>query len=160
MSQEISSPPGVCLPIPCPLLIPFSFLYPFPIPLLRPLRYSHPGLSSLPFPGPFLTTLRVFLSLAVINVIAIAKTALPTGHHTGICPVLILINLIDDLNPNLSFNWQAGIGLIKPAVWSLNLCHAMIGTLPRETFASAYNPSQAGCLWISALNLIPECTVG
>jgi hypothetical protein len=44
-AREISSPPGVCLTIPFPLLFPFPFPCPFPFPF--------PSLVRFPFPVPF-----------------------------------------------------------------------------------------------------------
>jgi hypothetical protein len=107
---------------------------------------------------PFLTARRVLLTLAVVIVIAIARTAFSTARRFRIRPVVIIIILIDYLIPMqwsdiLDIAW-----LVLPAAWWLNLCPEIIATLPRETLAGAFNLPQGGCLQIGATYFIPEGT--
>jgi hypothetical protein len=67
---------------------------PFPLPVLSRLPFPLPILSSLPFPGPCITALSVLLTLAVVIVIAIARTAPSTAQRSGIRPVGIIIILV------------------------------------------------------------------
>jgi len=56
------------------------------------------------------------------------------------------------------YNGQEVAWLVLPAAWWRNLYPEIIATVPRETLASAFNLPQAGCLWIGAIDLIPEGT--
>jgi len=90
-------------------------------------------LCSLPFPSPFLTALRVLLTLAIVIVIVIARTAPSTARRSGIRPVLIIIILIDYLIPIQWSNGQEVTWFVLLAAWRLNLCPWIIATVPRET---------------------------
>jgi len=139
----------------CPFTI--SLLLPFLCCL--PLPFPHPILCTLPFPGFFLTALRVLLTLGVIIVIAIARTAPSAARPSGIRAVLIIIIiLIDDLIPIQWSNTQEVAWLVLPGAWWLNVCPEIIVTVPRETFASAFNLPRAASLWIGVIDLIPEGT--
>jgi len=130
----------VSLPLPLPL--------PFPLPVLR----------SLPFFSPFLTTLRVLLTVAVVIVIAIARTARSTAWRSGIRPVLIIIMLVNHLIPIQWSNGQEVAWLVLPAAGWLNLCPEIIATIPREMLTGVFNLPQAGYLRIGGIDLIPEGT--
>jgi hypothetical protein len=123
-----------------------------PLPLPVPL----PVLCSLPFPGPFLTALHVLLNLAIVIGIAIASTAPSTARRTGIRPVCIIIIIVDYLIPIQLSNGQEVAWLVLPASWWLNLCPAIVATVPRETLAGVFNLSRAGCLRIGVIHLIPD----
>jgi hypothetical protein len=56
-----------------------------------------PILRSLPFAGPFLTSLHILLNLAIIIATAIARMAPSTTWCCGIRPILIIIMLVDYL---------------------------------------------------------------
>ena len=77
----------------------FNNTFPFTVSLTLPLPFPLPVLCSLSFSRPFLTTLRDLLTLAIVIVIAIARTAPSTARRSGIRPVLIIIILIDYLIP-------------------------------------------------------------
>jgi hypothetical protein len=132
----------------CPLAISL----PLPLPFSLPIHCSHP------FPSPFLTPLCFFLTLAIVIVIAIARTDLSTAQHSGIRPVLINIILVDYLIPIQWSNSQEVAWLVLTAAWWLNSCPEIIATVPRETLAGATNLSQAGFQRIAAIDLIPEGT--
>ena len=134
----------------------FNNTFPFTVSLPLPLPFPLPVLCSLPFPGPFLTALRVLLTLAIVVVIAIARTAPSTARHSGICPVLIIIILVDHLIPIQWSNGEEVAWLVLPAAWWLNLCPEIIATVPRETLAGAFDLHRAGCLQTGAIDLIPE----
>jgi len=136
------------LPLPLPSPLPVLSRLPFPLPIL----------CSLPFLGPCLTALRVLLTLTVVIVIAIARTAPSTARRTGICPVVIIIILVDDLIPNQWSNGQEVAWFVLPAAWRLNLCPEIIATVPRGMLTGAFNLPRAGCLLIGAIDLIPEGT--
>jgi len=131
---------------------------PFPLPILSRLPFPLPIVCSLPIPGPFLTALRVLLTLAVVIVIAIARTAPSTTRRTGICPVVIIIILVDYFIPIQWSNCQEVAWFVLPTAWRLNLCPEIIATVPRETLTSAFNLPRAGCLRIGAIDLIQEGT--
>jgi hypothetical protein len=136
----------------------FNNTFPFTVslPLSLPFPLPLPVLGSLPFPGPFLTSLRVLLTLAIVIVIAISRMAPSTARRTVIRPVLIVIILIDYLIPIQWPNGQEVSWLVLPAAWWLNLCPGIIATVLRESLAGAYNLPQAGCLQIGEIDLIPE----
>jgi hypothetical protein len=136
----------------------FNNTFPFTVSLPLPLPFPLPIICSLPFPGPFLNAMRVLLTLAIVIVIFIARTALSTARHLRISPVLIIISLVDYLIPIQWSKGQEVTWLVLPAAWRLNLCPEIIATVPRETLTSAFNLSQAGCLQIGAIDLFPEGT--
>jgi len=132
--------------------------FPFTVSLPLPLPFPLPVLSRLPFPGPFLTALRVLLTLAVVLVIAIASTAPSTARRTGIRPVVIIIILVDYLILIQWSNGQEVAWFVLPTAWRFNLCPGIIATIPREILTGAFNLPRAGCLRIGAIDLIPEGT--
>jgi hypothetical protein len=119
----------------------FNNTFPFTVSIPLPLPFSLPGLCSLPFPGPFLTALRVLPTLAIVIVIAIARSAPSTARRSRIRPVLIIISIVDYLILIQSSNGQEVAWLVLPAAWWLNLCHEIIATVPRATLAAAFNLS-------------------
>jgi len=157
MAWEISTPAEVRLTIPFPLPFPFPFP-PCPLPVLGCLPFPLPVLCSLPFPGPFLTALHVLRTLAVIIGIVIARTAPSTARRSGIRPVLIIIILVDHPIQIQWSNSQEVTCFVMPAAWRLNRCPQIIATVPRDTFAGAFNLSRAGYLLIRTIHLIPEGT--
>ena len=82
-----------------PLQLPFPLPVLSCLPILLPIQYSHP------FPDPFLTTLLVLLTAAIIIVIPIARAAPSTARRSGICPVVIIIIPVDYLIP---IQWSNG----------------------------------------------------
>jgi hypothetical protein len=130
---------GVCL-------IQFNNTFPFTASLPVPLSCPLPILCSLPFPGPFLTPLHVRLTLAVVSVIVITRTAPSTAQRSMIRPVVIIIILVEYLIPIQSSNGQEVAWLVLPVAWQLNLCPEISATVPRETLTSAFDPCRAGCL--------------
>jgi len=140
----------VSLPLPLPLPFTLSILSRCPCPF--PIRCSRP------FRSPFLTTLGALLTLAIFIVIAIARTAPPTAPLTGICPVLIMIILVDYLMPIQWSNGQEVAWLVQPPAGQLNCSPEIIATLTRETLASTGNLPWAGCLRIGVIDLFPEGT--
>jgi hypothetical protein len=139
-----------------------SFPFPDSLPLLSlcclPLPFPLPILCTLPFPSSFLTALCVLLTLAVVIVIAITRTAPSTARPSGIRSVLIIIILINYLIPIQWSNSQEIAWLVLLAASSLNLCPEIIGTVPRETLTGEFNLPRAGYLQIGAIDLIPEGT--
>jgi hypothetical protein len=131
---------------------------PFPLPVLSNLPCPLHILCSIPFPCPFLTALRVLLTLAIVIVIAIARTAPSTARHTGIRPVVIIIILVDYLIPIQWSNGKEVAWFVLPTASRFNLCPEIIPTVPRETLTSAINLPRAGCLQIGAIDLIPAST--
>ena len=138
----------VSLPLPLPLPLPVLSRLPVPLPIVY----------SLPFPGPFLTALCVLLTLAVVILIAISRTAPSTARRTRICPVVTIIILVNYLIPIQWSNGQEVTWIVLPTAWRLNLCSEIIATIPRETLTSAFNLLRAGCLRIGAIDPIPEAT--
>jgi hypothetical protein len=123
----------VSLPLPFLRCLPLPFLRCLPHPIFLPI------LCTPPFPGSFLTTLRVLLTLAVVIVVDIARAATSTVRPSGILPVLIIIILIDYLIPIQWSNHEEVACLVLPAAWWLNLYPEIIATVPRETLAGAFN---------------------
>jgi hypothetical protein len=117
--------------IPLPLI--------FPLPVLSHLLFPLPMLCSLPIPCPFLTALLVLLTLAVVIVISIARTAPSTARRTGICLVVIIIIHVDYLIPIQWSNGQKVTWFVLPTAWQLNLCPEIIATLRRDTLTGAFN---------------------
>ena len=155
--RDIISPWGLfnnTLPFTISLPLPL----PFPLPVLSPLPISLPIFCSLPFPCPFLTSQHVLITLTIVNVIAIARTAPSTAWQSGIRSVHIMLILVDYLVPIQSHDGHEVAWLVQPAAWQLNLCPEIITTIPRETLAGAFDTSRAACLWIGAIHLIPEGT--
>jgi hypothetical protein len=134
-----------------PLPLPFIGCLPFPLPL--------PILCTLPFPGPDLTALRVLLTLAIVIIIAMTRTAPSTARRSRIHPGVIIIILVDYFIPTQWSNGQQVAWLVLPAAWWLNLCPEIIATVPIEILASAVNLPRAGCLRIGVIDLIPEGTL-
>jgi len=98
------------------------------------------------------------LTFSVVIVSAIARMDPFTTWQSGIRPVLIIIILIDHLIPIQWSNGQEVAWLVLPAGWQLDLCPGIIVTVHRNTLAGALNLPRAGCLWIGAIDLIPEGT--
>jgi len=138
--------------------LPLSFLRWFPHPLPFPLPFPLHIVCSLLFPCPFLIALRVLPTLAVLIVIAIAGTAPFTAWHSGMCPVLIIIMLVDYLIPIVRSNGQEVAWLVVLAAWWLKLSHESIATVPGEMLTGAWILPWAGCLQIGAIDLISEGT--
>jgi hypothetical protein len=134
----------------------FNNTFPFTVSLPLPLPFPLPVLCSLPFPGPFVTTLRVLINLASVIVVVIAKPAASTTRRSGIRPVVIIIIVIDYPIPIQWSNSQVVAWLVLPAAWWLNVCPEIIATVPRETLTVAFNLPPAGSLQIGAIDLIPE----
>ena len=138
---------------------PFTISVPLPLPFPLPhLPISRPILCSFPVPGPFLTALRVLLTLALVIVIVIASTALFTARPCGIRPFLILIIIVGYLIP---FQWSNGLEvawIVLPAASRLDLGPEIIATVPRETLTGAFNLSQGSCMQSGAIDLISEGT--
>jgi len=101
---------------------------------------------SLPFPSAILKAVCVILTLAIIIVIAIARSAPPTARYSGISPVLIIIILVDYLSTIQWSNGQEVSQLALLATWRLNLCPEIVATVPREMLAGAFNLTQS---WLS-----------
>ena len=141
-----------------PFTVSLPLTLPNPLPVLSRLPFPLPMLCSLPFPIPFLTALRVFLPIAVIIVLGIARTAPSTARRSRIRPVVIIISLIDYLIPIQWSNGQEVAWFVLPAAWRLNLCAEIIATIPRETLTGALNLPRAGCPQIGAIDLIPQGT--
>jgi len=131
---------------------------PFPLSILSCLPFPLPILCSLPFLGPFLTALCVSLTIPVVIVIVIPRTAPSTARHTGIRQFLIIIIPVDYLIPIQWSNRHKVAWLALPAAWRLNLCPEIITTVPRATLTGAFNFPWAGCLSIGAIDLISEGT--
>ena len=127
------------VPIPLPLPLPFLSCLPLPLPVLSCLPFPVLIHCSLPFPGSILTPMGVVLTLAVIIVFAITRTALSTARRSGICPVLIIPILVDHAMRTQWSNDQEVPWFVLPAGWWLNLSPGIIATIPREALASAFN---------------------
>jgi len=100
----------------------------------------------------------VLLTLAVAIVIVIARTAQSTARRSAICPVLLIIIIVDYLIP---IQWSNGPEVARPVLMAprrLNLSPGIIANRPRETLTGAFNLSRPGCLRIGAIDLIPEGT--
>jgi len=139
---------------------PFTGSLPLPLPFLGclPLPLSLSILCTLPFPGPFLTALRVLRTLAVVIVIAMATTAPSTAQRSGIRPGVIIIILVHYVIPIQLSNSQKVAWLVLPAAWWHDLFPVIIATAPRETLAGVFNLPRAACLRIGAIDLIPQGT--
>ena len=134
----------------------FNNTFPFTVSLPLPLLFPLPVLCSLLFPGLFLTALRVLLTLAIVIVIAIARTAPSTARCSGIRLVLIIMIFVNYLIPIQWSNSQEVAWLVPLAASWLNLCAEIIATVPREMLAGVFYLSRAGCLRIGAIELIPK----
>jgi hypothetical protein len=92
-------------------------------------------------------------------VIGIANTlkAPSTARCSGISSsVIIIIVLLDYVIPIL---WSNGLGVARfvlQAASCLNLCAAIIPTLPTEMVNGSFNLTRADCLRIGVIDLIPE----
>jgi len=143
-----------------------TFPFPFTVSLLLPLPFPLPVLSRLPvplpiicyllFPGPLLTAPHVLLTLPVVIVIVIARTAKSIALRSGIRPVLIIIILLDYLIPMQWSNGQDVAWFVLLAAWRLNLCPVIIATVPCETLAGAFNLCRTASLRIGVIHLISE----
>jgi hypothetical protein len=136
----------------------FNNTFPFTISLPLPVPFPLAVVCSLPFSGPFLTALRVLLTLAIVIVITIARRVPSTARRSGICSVVIIIILLDYL---ISIQWSIGqevAWLVLPADWRLNLGPEIIATIRRETLTSAFTLPRAGFLRIGVIDFIPEST--
>jgi hypothetical protein len=102
--------------------------------------------------------MRVLLTLAVVIVIAIPRTAPSTAQRTGIRPVVIIIIPVDYLIRIQGLNGQEVARFVLPTASRFNLCPEIIATMPRVTLTGAFNFPRAGCLQIGAIDLIPEGT--
>jgi len=111
---------------------------------------------SVHFPSPFLTTLGVLITVAVIIVIVIARTAPSTARRSGILPVPIVIILSKYLIPIQWSNGQEVAWFILPAAWRLNYCREIIRIVARDTLNGAFNLPRTGRLRNGAIYLIPE----
>jgi hypothetical protein len=89
---------------------------------------------------------------------AIARMGASTARRSGVRPVVNIIILVDYLIPIQWSNAQGVAWRVLPAPCWLNLCPEIIATVPKEMLASAFNLPQAGCVWIGAIELIPEGT--
>ena len=139
-----------------PFTVSLPLPLPFPLPVLSLLRFPLPILCSIPFPSPCLTALRVLRTLAVVIVVVITGTAPSIALRSGICPGFIIIILIMYL---ISIQWPNGQDvacLVLPAACRLNLCRGIIATIRRETHASVFNLSRAGCPRIRAIDFISK----
>lgn len=127
-------------PFPIHLPLPLSFLCSLSLlfPVLGRLPCPLPIHCSLPFAGPFFTALHVILTLAVIILIAIAMMAPSTAWRSAICPVLMIIILLNyDIPIELS-NGDQVPGLVLPAAWRHNLCLGIMATISRKTLAGVF----------------------
>jgi hypothetical protein len=100
--------------------------------------------------------LRVLLTLAVVIVIAIASTAPSIARRTGICPVLIILILVDNLIPIQGSNSQELTWFVLPTAWGFNLYPETIATVAKNMLTGAFDLGWAGCLRNGAIDLIPE----
>jgi hypothetical protein len=142
------------VPFPHPVLCRLAFPLPVRSRLPFPLSIHY----SLPFPGPFLTALCVLLILALVIVIAIARTAPSTTRSTGCRPGIIIIILVDYLIP-IQLSDRPEVAWVQLlTAWRLNHCTEIIPIVPREKLTGVYNLALPGCLRIGAIDLIPEGT--
>jgi len=100
--------------------------------------------------------MRVLLTLAVVIVITMARTAPSTAWHSGIRPVVVIIILVDSLIPIQWANPQEVARFLWLAAWRLKCCPEIIATVPREMLTGALYLPRAGFLRTGAINLIPE----
>jgi hypothetical protein len=118
---------------------PFTVFLPFTVSLLLALAFSLSLHSSLPFPGPFVTTLRVIPTLAVVIIIAIATTAPSTTRRSRIHPVVFIIILVDYIIPIQLSNSKQVAWFVLTTAWQLNIYPEIIATIPRETLTGGFN---------------------
>jgi hypothetical protein len=124
-----------------------------PLPVLSCIPFPHHILCSHPFSSLSLTAMGVLLTLAVIIVIAIARTAPSNAQRCRLCPVLIIIMLNNYLIP---FQWANGlevVGHILLPASRLNLCPEIIATVPRRILPGAFNLPRAGCLLHAVIDI-------
>jgi len=129
---------------------------PFPLSVVSRLHFPFPILCSLLFPGHFLPSLHVILTIAFVIVIAITRMGPPTARRSWIYRGLIIHILINYHIPIQLSNGQEVAWLVLPGAWWLYLGPEIIATVPREPFTSAFNIPQAGCLRIGEIDLIPK----
>jgi len=139
-----------------PFTVSLPLPLPFPLPILNLLGFPLPIRCSLPYPCPLFAALHVLLTLIVVIVISISRTAPSTSLRTWIQAVLVALNLVQYLIPIQWSNSQEVGSLVLPAAWWLNICPEIIATMPRETLSDAINLCRAGCLQIGVIDLIPE----
>jgi len=151
-------PIAVGLPVPFPVLHPIIRCLLHPLPIFSLFPFCLPIFCSLPFPRCFLSTLCILLTLAVIIVITIARTAPPTALCSGFSAVLIIIILVDYLIPIQGYNSQKVVWFVLLAGWWLHLCPEIIATVPRETHTTSLSIPRAGFLQIGVIDLFPEGT--
>jgi hypothetical protein len=101
--------------------VPFTVSLPLLFLCCLPLPFPLPILSTLPSQGSFLTALLVLLTLAVVIVIAMARTAPATARVSGIHPDLIIIIIVDYIIPIQRSKGYEVAWLVLPAAWWLNL---------------------------------------
>jgi len=138
-----------------PFTVSHPLSHPSPLPVLSCLCFPLPIHGSLPFPSPFRPALRVLLTVAIVFVIAIDRTAPFTARRYRIHPVLLVILLINFLVPFQWSNCQEVAWLVLLAVWWHNLCPEIIATIPREMLHGVCNFSQAAVLRNGVVELIP-----
>ena len=124
----------------------------FPLPILSGLPFPLSILCSHHFPCPIITALHMLLTLAIIVVIAITRTAPSAAWRSGIHLVLIIIFLFDYLIPVQWSHGQEVVWLVQPASWWISRCPGIIATVPRDTLAGVFDLSQAGCLRIGVID--------
>jgi hypothetical protein len=132
----------------------FINTFPFTVSLPHPNPFPLPVLCSV----PLLTPPHVLLTLTIVSVVAIAWTVPSSSGRSVICPVSIIIILIEYLIPIQSSNGQEISWLVLPATWRLNYCPDIIATISRKMIPWVANSSRAGCLPVMAINLISEGT--
>jgi len=120
--------------LPLPFVQQYLSLYRFPSPFLSLPEFPSPStshshslsssdpFSSLPLPCPVPSALRLLLTLPIVSVIAVARTAPSTPQRSNMYPALIIIILVNHLHPIQWFTGQEVAWLVLPAAWQNNLC--------------------------------------
>ena len=72
------------------------------------------------------------------------------------CPVVIIIIILDYLIPIQWSNGQEVAWFVLPTAWRLELCPGIVAIVPTEMLTGAFYLPRAGCLRIGAIDLIPE----
>jgi len=101
-----------------------------------------------------LTALHCLLTLGVSIVIAIVRTVRSTTRRSGICPVLIIIILVNYLRPIKWATGQQVTWLVLPAYWRMNLCPEFFATIPRDMLPGMLNLLRAGWQRVGTIDLI------
>jgi len=128
------------------ILHPIHVCIPLPIPCSRLI------------PGHSLTTTCVLLTLNVVIIIPIARTAPSTTWLSGFRPNLTKIMLINYFIRIQHAHSLEVAGLVQPAAWWLDLRPQIIATIPWDTLSGACNLHHTRYLWIGAIDLIPDST--